>query len=272
MQGTTPIPGYKYNAGIAYVAIPRDLDRAQYLKDCYINHHISIRTHDGGFHNRVPISPEVLNFIIFPDTTEKLGSPVIYVTDHQYQNHYIVNRLVSRDELGDSSEHKFKFTRKIDDAYVEVSGSAQDRSINIVVNGSDKKGAININMFNDNKDCELALDIQGDFVVKATNNTSFDQYGEFKISTHDEDSNTSSFTQTSQENKFNSAKFIINNGEDKMVLGNKLVSFFEDLIDEISKITTLTKLGKQPILNKAKVLALKRKLKDFISQEAFLNK
>lgn len=271
-QGLKAIPGFKYNAGIAYVAIPQDLDRDKYIKDCYANHYISMWTEDGGFHNRIPISPEVLNFIEFPLSITEFGSPVVYITDQQYQYHYIVSRFQKREALGDGSENKFKFNRQLNGAHVEINGSATDRSINVLIDGDDKKGVFTINLFNENKDCQLKLDVQGDIVVNSTNNVTLEQYGTFKVRTRNEDDSESSFTQSSSENNFHNTKFKINDGDEPFALGNKLKTFLSNFIDKVAEIQTVTTFGLQPIVNKIDVLKLKQDLDTILSKEAFLKK
>ena len=59
---------YKYTVGRGYIALPVDLERAQYIRDCYKNNQVCILTEEGGFLTRLPISPEILNFIEFPRT------------------------------------------------------------------------------------------------------------------------------------------------------------------------------------------------------------
>jgi hypothetical protein len=269
-QGLIPISGFKYTVGIAYIAIPQDLDRDKYIKDCYANHYVCMRTEDGGFHNRIPVSPEVLNFLEFPIKINELGSPVVYVTDQQLQHHYIVSRFQKRETLGDSSEHKFKFTRQLNGGHVEINGSAKNSSINVLIDGNNNAGICTINIFNKDKTSQLNVDIQGDVSIKSTGTLTLEQYGDLIVKTIDSDDNESSFKQSSSENKFYNEKFIINDGDEPMALGNKLVDFFEKLIDQIGAIQTITQLGLQPIVNKSKVLELKNELKTILSKEGFL--
>lgn len=271
-QGLITIPGFKYNGGIGYVAIPKDLDRSKYIKDCYTNSQISMWTEEGGFHNRIPVPPEVMNFLEFPTSIDKLGTPVIYITDEQYQHHYIVNRLLRKDSLGSNTENKFKFTKELDSAHVEISGSAKDRTINLLIDSADKDGQLTINLFSQNKNCKLKLDVQGDIDVNTTGNVDLEQYGSFSVKTIDEDDNSASFEQTSSENKFYNKKLIVNDGDEPMILGNKLVDFLNKFIDRVSEIQTVTKLGLQPIVNKIEVIELKEEVRTILSEEGYLNK
>jgi hypothetical protein len=268
--GLKSIPGFKYPIGIAYVAMPSDLEREAYLRDCYMNCYISIKTEDGGFLNRISIDPETLNFITFPLKAGELGSTVVYVVDTLYQQPHIIGRLLDPNELGDGREHSFKFRRVLDGGFVEVSGSGKDRSINLLVDGGDQQGAVNIHIFNKNQDCSLNVDVTGDVNVVASGAINASSHKGVLLQTLG-DAQTK-FEQTDTEHKFTSQKVIINEGKDPMILGNELKSLLEDLITEISNITTVTALGLQPIVNKVKVTALKDRLSDILSQEGFLNK
>lgn len=270
-SGITSAPGFKYNAGIAYVGIPSDLDRNEYIADCYRNHHISVHLDDGGFSNRVPISPEVLGFITFPAETNELGSPLVYIMDEIYQQPYIVARLMRRDELGDSNEHAFKFSRKLNGSFVEVSGSAKDNMINILVDGDEDAGLINLKLYSKNEDCKLLIDVQGDVEISSSKSTYLSQQKEMVVETIDSESDDFSKTVlTPTDYKIYTSKMQMNEGEENMVLGAKLKTFLGKFIDQVAAIKTTTAIGLQPIINATEVLALKNELDSFLSKEGFL--
>lgn len=264
-------PGYKYSAGIGYIAIPRDLDRDKYIKDCYANCRVSMQTEDGGFHNRIPVTPEVMNFIEFPLIQNELGTPVVYITDQQYQYHYIIGRFQKRNSLGDGAEYKFKFSRALNDAHVDISGSAKDRTINLLIDGGDKKGVLTINLFGEGNDSELNIDIQGNLNSNVTGKTNILQSDSIAIKTTDSDGNYSAIEQSANETKIKSGKLSINDGEEPMVLGNKLQALFNSIFDTICKIKTVDKKPLSPD-SIAQIILLKTKVQEILSSEGFLNK
>lgn len=271
MSGITPIQGDKYNSGIGYVSIPSDLDREKYIADCYRNNQVSLHLDDGGYFNRVPISPEVLNFITFPEGTNELGSPVVYVLDEIYQQPYIVARLMRRDELGDSKEHGFKFSRRLNGSFVEINGSAKTNSLNILVDADEEVGHINFKLYNKNQDCKLSIDVQGDIELSASGSVHISQQKEIVIETIDPESEDSSKTVlTPTEHKVYTSKLQMNDGEEHMVLGDKLKTFLGKFIDQVAAIKTATAIGLQPIINATEVIALKQELDSFLSKEGFL--
>lgn len=259
-----PVGGFKYDVGIGYIALPSDLQRDDYIRDCYKNLHVSMRTEDGGFYNRVPIPPDILNFIEFPKTTKELGTCVLYNVDEQFQNTFITNWFTNRDEIGDGREGLFRFRRKYNDQFVEISGSGKEGSVNILVNGGGGKGAFRISVTDANKNAEAIIDIGGNLNVSTTGSTSFAQQKAFIVETTDGD-DSARFTQSSTENNFYGKKLALNDGDNPMVLGNDLQKILRNFIAEVAKIT----VNGTPPANVIQLAAFANDL-DFLSKEAFI--
>lgn len=269
--GIQEAPGYQYNAGIAYVAIPSDLDRERYIADCYSNCQVSLWVNDGSFLNRVPVSPEVLSFLEFPLEKNQLGSPVIYVTDELHKQLYIVARLLRRNQLGDIKEHQFKFKRQLDNAIVEISGNVKNGTINLLIDSADETGSLNVNLFSRNDNAKLNVQVQGNIEIVSAGNTVIKQHDRITIETVDQNSDDSArVEQTATEHKFYNKKLTVNDGDEPMVLGNKLNDLFDKLIDSIASITVQKKPVDPDI--QIKIRALKGDVKKILSEEGFLNK
>lgn len=271
--GQTPLEGNQWSAGIAYVAIPSDLERDVYITECYLNEKISIWTEDGAFFNRVPVNIDTLNFIEFPLTFKELGTAVLYITEPVHKQPLIVARYSKIDELGERRENLFKIKRKLGNKFVEISGSTKSNSLNLIVNSENEIGEVNIRVINSNDNGKLSLEVAGDIEINSTGEISLVQKKRIFINTvglDGQDDSEASFEQTSEENRFNGKKFILNQGEQSMVLGNKLVSFLETFIEQVANITTTTVIGIQPVMNKIQLLELKKKLNDVLSSEGFL--
>lgn len=263
---------YNYFGGKGYIGVPSDIEREDYIKDCYANNWVSMWTEKGGFHNRVPISPEVLNFITFPEDEKGIGSPVMYLLEQEHNKPTIVARYISANELGDNRENQFKFSRKLGDKSVEIIGSSEDGHLTIAVDSDDDEGQFFIRLLSKNENCNLKIEVQGNVSSIVQGNVELTQYGIYTNKTFDEDeSNSAEHIQTATENKFNQKKFYLNDGDEPMMLGNKTNDFLDKFITEISNITTTTMLGQMPILNKAQVLLLKKQLKPLLSQKAFID-
>lgn len=271
--GRTALPGDKYTVGVAYVAVPSDIDRAAYILDCFRNNQVSLMCEDGAFYNRVPISPDVLNWIEFAEDGRGLGTPVVYATEEIHQQPIVIARLQQGSTLGDGKEHAFKFRRMLDGVLVEINGNSKTAALNLIVDGDKQSGKVNINIFNENKDCILNIDVAGDVNVNATNNTKITQQKSAIIETTDPNGeDKASFSQSSTQNQFNNQKLIVNDGSDPLTLGNELKKFLGDFIEEVGKITTATAIGTQPILNATQILAYKERLDEFLSTVIFTDK
>lgn len=272
--GMKAFPGYKFQIGRAYIALPSDLSRADYLKDCFLNWQVSLITEDGSFYNRVPISPEILNFVTFPTTAKTLGSPVIYMTDDEYQQPVVVTRLPLRTELGDNTENQFKFRRILGDQLVEINGNPATGAMNLIVDGATIVGQLNINVFNQDQDCELNIDVAGDINATASGDVTIAAGDGVTITTTDAESgDNASFQQTSTQNKFYNQTFTINDGKDPITLANELVTFLGNFIDAVTQITVTAAGSPSSVpINSAQLQALKNQLNTFKSQTAFLDK
>lgn len=269
--GKTSLQGEQWSAGIAYIAIPSDIEREIYIKECYFNSRVSIWSEDAGFLNRVPIDEDKINFIDFPLTSDKLGTGVVFITEPIHKQPIIIARLPKTDELGELRENQFKIKRKFGDKFVEISGSSDRGTLNLIVNSKSEKGSINISLNNINNDGELNLDIAGNVKVNATGNVEFSQRKRFFTrTTNEKETIEASFEQTEEENRFIGKKFVLNEGEVPMVLGSELKTLLGTLIEKVAGITVINAPGVMPIVNSADILLLKKQLDKMLSKEGFL--
>ncbi|MBV7533760.1 hypothetical protein [Chitinophaga sp. sic0106] len=275
--GRTPLLDLKYAVGIAYVAIPTDIDRDVYIRDCYQNYTISVWGDDGSFMNRLPVSPEVMNHLEFPATVDKLGSPVVYVTEEAQSLPIVIARFPVADQLGGAHESAIKWSSTFEDAHVDIEGSPKYKNLLLAVNGGALGGTMRLQVTGQQAG-KLAMAVKGDVECIASEVVAFRQQGAFRTTTvdraaaADDDSKTAVFEQSPGQNGFKGEKFIINNGEEPFVLGNKLKNFLSDLIDELSKTTVSTAIGQQPLLNATQIAAFKNKTDEFLSNVGYINK
>lgn len=66
-------------------------------------------------------------------------------------------------------------------------------------------------------------------------------------------------------------KFRINNGVEKMVLGDTLKELLDEIIKEVSEIQVISPMGLTPIFNKAQILSLSLKTSKILSRHGYLN-
>lgn len=272
--------GEKYASGIAYIVIPSDIDRDVYIRECYKSSTVSIYSEHNGYNNRVSIDKYSLNFIEFPLAVGKFGTPVSFSV-HPVMNMPVINGVFfNTDELSELEEHQFKFKRKLDENFVDISGSPKGKYVGVNVS-VDEGGEVYINVRSRDLSGKVNIHSDGDVNIVATNNVRLTQYNKFECITAstEDDSEYSVHEQTSTEESFSNNKhniytdkLNINEGEEPFVLGKKFAAFMKDFIDQVGSITTTTALGQMEILNKAQVLEFKNKVDDLLSEIAFIDK
>lgn len=266
--GQTPQGGFQYNGGIGYVAIPFDIDRAEYIAYCFKQGRVSIKTEDGGFINRCPISIDLLNWIVFPDKPEQNGSVVTWTLESVHKQPMINGILLSTDEINDLKENEFKIGRKFNDNFVFISGSPQKEYHSVVLKGVKKPKYI-VRILNDDNNAERIEEIQGTtktFTKKSYENSSNESIKHKVFKKNANENVEVEHLITAKGNYFKGEEFVINDGKEQMTLGNTLKDFLDELIDTIASSTVTTSIGQMPLLNASQISALKQKTENILSK------
>lgn len=175
--------GFQWDGGICYVAWPSDINRDDYLKDCYMNSQISVWMNDGSLVNRVIIDNDSLNWITFPQKTTQRGSAVIFIKESQ-TNQLIIVGVVNRiDQLGQLKENCFSLGRTFKNKVVKINGNVDDGTLSIMVQTKEKQGKVNIVLDNDSDDCLFSVSVSGSVDLEATHKISVNSNEEVVIST-----------------------------------------------------------------------------------------
>jgi hypothetical protein len=208
--------GDLWSGGIAYVALPQDIDRSIYINECYRSGRISIKMEDGSLFNQAPISLEILNFIDFPLKAGELGSAVVFLNEAVHNHPIIVGRVQKSDELGSGRERVFQIYRKFNDKLVGLIGDVERGVFSLNVNAGDKVGQIYIGLDNDANDNTLEIEVAGDVVLKTTNKTLIENQNEFRsvISKSSEDKDEPSVIAQTRDKILAGAKQVVINGEE----------------------------------------------------------
>jgi hypothetical protein len=280
--GVRPDASEMYQAGIAYVVIPSDVDRSVYIRECFKTSTVSIYSEFNGYTNRVPVDIFTLNFIDFPELQNQFGSALSFVIDAIHKKPVIVGIYNKQDELCDLKEHQFKFKRHLGGNVVEIVGSPDGRYMGINVM-ADEGGEIFLNVKSADSSGRVNINVDGDCNLTALNNTSIKQFGTLSLITANrndqseatvEEHTSTSRTVFTKEEEINAEKFSINNGEENFVLGQLFKKFIGELIKEVANATVTTSMGQMPLINKVKILeyAKDEKIDEFLSKIAFLDK
>lgn len=246
---TEPIQGYNYSCGVGYISIPVDLERDKYIGLCYRSNTVSIRLDDGCFYNNCSISENDIGFIEFPKLINELGTPVVYVSDPIKGNIHIVSVLTETLKIGDKKEGQFKFRRKMGGNVIEIVGDSRKGSLSLyAISTTDSPGNLTISVNNKSTNSKLLLEVGGycDIIAhKELKLQSFEKTVSESINSKDSSKKTS-FTQTSEEVKVETDKFIVSKDKEKMVLGDSLKDLLDSFFNDLSQGKVLTSDGPMP--------------------------
>lgn len=271
----TPIDGKNYTSGIAYIALPVDIDRDRYVGLCYKTNSVCIRTEEGSFFKSVAISEMDLNFVTFPLKVNDLGSPVVYLSEPVKGQIFIVSVLTNSQNISDNVEHQFKFKRKYEGTIVEIVGSAKQKFLSFNINSDDNPGTFYVNVNNKNTNSLIKLEVGGNFELVSHKNTILTTFEKTIVQTisQDDKDRKSTFEQTVDENHFDGEKFTINNGEQAMVRGNEIKDLLSSFFDDLAKATVQDPIsGPIPLTvdTITVIQSYKTKLEDILSTKSFL--
>lgn len=152
-----------YSAGVGYISLVSDLDRLDYIRECYRSKTVSIKVDDESVQHRVVIPPSVLNFIQFPLSLEKRGTPIIWIREPVKGTYLIVNTLYSNEDFSDTEPGSFKFSRDSGSGdYCTFVGSEQGYQSTAVTRYLSQR------VVNQNNEGEYEVEVQGTVGFKSS--------------------------------------------------------------------------------------------------------
>jgi hypothetical protein len=264
-KGKIGIPGKRASAGIGYLVVPDDISVVNYVANCFRTGTVVLMSESERIDN-VRISKHLLNDLEFPEEYGKIGSGIVWVNLPKQNMPVAVGVIVKNNETMILDNHQFSTKKQYKSNTLEISGDAKEALLNIIANSSegskifiktDNKGSINTQTKEIN--CE-ATDIN----VKSVNSINITIADELlqKTLTVIKYEITKGFSYVDEfQNEF------LINSEGKFSFKNKnydLKTCLDDIITEISNITTTTAIGVQPVLNKVQLIALKDKVSQIL--------
>lgn len=268
--GIERIPNQSYPIGTAYIIIPSDVDRDDFINTCYRKERVSIMLDGGGGTiNNCPIDRATLQQILFPADFKSLGSCVVYVSN-KFSNQPIIIATISK--LNESQilhENSFKKVVKEAGGIVSIEGKAKGGDLFINLESDfENGGSCYITLKSKNNTSKFNLRVFGDMniysegevtleTLKKVKMTSSFMDGNYKkvASTVElsqdglkyEDKNENSVEISGEEvNIKPKTKLNVFEGSSPMVLGDKLKSELEKskkrIDDIIQSLQIATKL------------------------------
>lgn len=277
------------SGGIGFIVVPNEVDREQYIEDCYRTNTVTINGGLGyGYFSGVAVDIDVMQQLRFPTNVDNdtRGTAVVWIKDSISQRPVIVAVLRNQDEYFPLSQyqryHKCEFEGKV----VEVFFDANTSNLNINIIGDDQEAAnLNIKVTSVNKDSSINLECDnevnlypesalnvitsGKVVVNVTKDgeTKTEIQYEAEKGFHYKDEFENEVTAKDGEINIISKKINHNKGKEPMVLGDTLKGILSDLIDAIMAITVVSPSGPtSPPSNAAQFTAIKGQLNTILSK------
>ena len=273
--------------GVGFVVVPSDLDRNEYIEDCYRTKTLTINGGFGfGFFRKVPCPLNVLENIDFPLENER-GTAVIWLKEEVTGNIVIANWLQGEEEYYQSGIGKKRILKKVDDKIIEILFNAEDSELFINLLGdSDNPSNLKIKVNSKNKDSVFDLTSDNKVSISAAKDLTLKSFNALKAVVLKENGGIlgemkyikgTGFQYTDEfENKIIAKKdevqiiakkkINLGNGKEPMVLGDTLVNTLSSLIDAISAITVTTPNGPSSTpVNIAQFTVIKNQLKNILS-------
>lgn len=269
------------SAGVGFVVVPAEVDRTQYIKDCYRTNTLTINGGSGyGYFSGVHADINVMQCIKFPTDETNRGTAVVWVKDAISQLPVIVGVLRRQNEYYALDENQFKLKRGTDSTNVEVFVDGITADLNVTVVGDkDQPANVNLKLTSENADsvlsvyCDNKVEITGSKSIELTTNEKFSakvtEQGEEKMSATYEigkgfnyvDEFDNEIVAKKNEVDIISKKINHNKGKEPMVLGDTLADILDEMLKAIQAITVVSPVGATSTpVNVAQFMAIQAKL------------
>lgn len=270
------------SAGVGWVVVPSDIDRKQYVEDCYRTCTLTINGGKGyGYFSGVHASPEVMQNIEFPTDEANRGTPVIWVKDAISQLPVVVAYLRKQGDYYAMGEKQFRLSRGTEEkrnVEVFIDGNTSELQIN-VLGDSEFPANVNIKINSENEDSTFNLSCDNKITVASEKEITIDGNQVLNLLVTTEGKPKCALVYKSGEgltykdefgNEFIckegqvqliSEEILHNEGKEPMVLGDTLADILKDILEAIQKITVISPSGGTSVpVNAADFAAITGKL------------
>lgn len=251
------------SAGVGFVVVPSEVDRVQYINDCYRTNTLTINGGKGyGYFSGVHADINVMQNIKFPTDEENRGTPVVWVKDAVSQLPVIVAVLRKQGDYYSLDENQYRLKRGTETRNVEIFVDGNTAGLDITILGDKEEPAnIDIKLSSENADsvlnvsCDNEINIIGNKSVNVVTNQKatlkVKENGEEKMSLSYElgvglnykDEFENEVVAKDGEVDIISKKINHNSGKEPMVLGDTLAKLLDDMLKAIQAITVISPVG-----------------------------
>lgn len=269
------------SAGVGFVVVPSEVDRVQYINDCYRTNTLTINGGKGyGYFSGVHADINVMQNIKFPTDEENRGTPVVWVKDAVSQLPVIVAVLRKQGDYYSLDENQYRLKRGTETRNVEIFVDGNTAGLDITILGDKEEPSnIDIKLSSENADsvlnvsCDNEINIIGNKSVNVVTNQKatlkVKEKGEEKMSLSYElgvglnykDEFENEVVAKDGEVDIISKKINHNSGKEPMVLGDTLAELLDEMLKAIQAITVISPVGVTSVpVNIASFAAIQAKL------------
>jgi len=242
--GKTGMYQWRDSVSLWNIYLPVDIDRDKYIRDCYLSGTVTLINVEGEIVNKVKVGRLTIQCIDFPDNTDSLGSEVICLTAPYSGQLYVSDVFGTSKQYDYQSENQYRFYKKEGRG---VAGLVIDGKGNVLlsVDGDGEDGVLTINVTNQERTGKLNINVNGDVSIINDGNT---------------------LVKSSTQVLIDSPKILLNESEEPVLLGQKVVDFLSEWLD----ILGTDSAGPYPLLNASKYIQFKNKLDELKSELTFV--
>lgn len=278
------------SGGVGYLVVPEEIDRVQYIEDCYRTQTVSINAGEGyGYFNAVRCPQNVLENLKFP-TENNRGTPVLWIKDGMSHLPVIVGWLRKEGDYYALGENQWRTSRGNDKRNVEVFIDGNTSTLQINVLGDEEEPAnVQIKLSSQNKDSVFNLSSDNEVQLTGVNKTTLNSCKEIQMLVKEEGEEKFQMKYTLKEGflyedefgnsircvdkliEIKSEQINHNGGNEPMVLGNTLQEVLSDILTAIQKLTVISPTGATSVpVNVADFAKIQQRLSDIKSKKSNL--
>lgn len=161
------------SGGVGFLVVPDEIDRTQYIEDCYRTQTVSMNGGEGyGFYNSVRCPQNILENLQFPTETSR-GTPVVWIKDGMSHLPVIVGWLRPEGDFYALGENQWRVSRGNDKRNVELFVDGNVAALQISVMGDSEEPAnVDIKLTSQNQDSVFNLSSDNEINLNATKKAS----------------------------------------------------------------------------------------------------
>jgi hypothetical protein len=295
--GLRKVPGFKPSAGLAYVFLPKGVEREAFVNYCYSTNTVSFTTFENEIFHHVPVDADIMKRLEFPEKAGEfqLGTLVVFLTLHKENYPVVVGTLRQNQKEVDISvlrENYWEIVKSKGESSVCISLDGEEGDMSFSSDNpeggfmefrvSGAEGAWKVSsthlahlfakkkvLLETQKEFEILVrnkdDDEKTTSIKYQKGVGFTMKDEFENVITIKDGEISIETKNYQ---LKADEILFGSGKESLVLGETLKGELEKLISAIEKLTVPTGVGPSGTpINIAEFTAIKAKLSSILSKK-----